>query len=179
MRHTLSILVENRFGELSRIVGLFSARGFNIESLTVAEGMDPAISHVTLVTVGNDHAIEQIARQLDKQVRVLRVEEVTDEKHVERELLLIKLRVEAGEVRKEALSLALLFGARVVDISPGGLIIEAVGDWEQVNALGESLRPLGVVEIVRSGRVAMARLSDREDAQVTADSGVGASTQPA
>src|SRR5499427_447607 len=132
MRHTLSILVENRFGELSRIVGLFSARGFNIESLTVAEGLDADISQVTLVTVGNDHAIEQIVRQLDKQVRVLSVEEVTEEKHVEREMLLIKLRAEAGENRNEALSLALLFGARVVDISSSGLIIEAVGDWDQV-----------------------------------------------
>ncbi|HMG32576.1 MAG TPA: acetolactate synthase small subunit [Blastocatellia bacterium] len=159
MRHTLSILVENRFGELSRIVGLFSARGFNIESLSVAESMEPDVSRVTLVTTGNEHAIEQIARQLDKQVRVLVVEQVTEVKHVERELMLIKLRADSGEQRHKALSLALLFGARAVDLSADGLIIEATGEWEQVNALGEMLKPLGVVEIVRSGRVAMSKVS--------------------
>jgi len=159
MRHTLSIVVENRFGELSRIVGLFSARGFNIESLTVAEGVEPQVSRVTLVTTGNDHAIEQIARQLDKQVRVLKVEEVTDQEHFEHEMLLIKVNAR-GRERQEALSLALLCGARVVDMSAAGLIIEAAGEWERVNSLGEMLKPLGVVEIVRSGRVAMTRLRD-------------------
>ena len=160
MRHTLSILVENRFGELSRIVGLFSARGFNIESLTVAEGAESDVSRVTLVTTGNDHAIEQIARQLDKQVRVLKVEEVTDSKHLEREMMLIKLNATAGASRQEALSLASLFGARAVDVSTDGLIIEATGDWGKVNALGQILKPLGVVEIVRSGRVAITKLSE-------------------
>jgi acetolactate synthase-1/3 small subunit len=158
LKHTLSILVENRFGELSRIVGLFSARGFNIESLTVAEGSDPEVSRVTLVTTGSDHTIEQIARQLDKQVRVLKVEEVNARAHVEREMILVKLAPSSAADRQAALSMALLFGARAVEVSSDGLIIEATGDWEQVNALGEALKPLGLVELVRSGRVAMTKL---------------------
>ena len=101
MRHTLSIVVENRVGELSRIVGLFSARGFNIESLTVAEGLDHDISRVTLVTTGDDRTVEQITRQLDKQIRVLNVEDMTALKHIEREMLLIKVRAPAGPARQE------------------------------------------------------------------------------
>ena len=161
MRHTLSIVVENRFGELSRIVGLFSARGFNIESLTVAESLEPEIARVTLVTTGNDRTIEQITRQLDKQIRVLNVEDMTALKHIEREMMLIKVRAAAGPERQEVLSLAAVFRAKVVDISDSGLIIESTGNWEKVNALLELLKRLGVVETVRTGVVAMARLSQR------------------
>ena len=161
MRHTLSIVVENRFGELSRIVGLFSARGFNIESLTVAESLEPEIARVTLVTTGNDRTIEQITRQLDKQIRVLNVEDMTALKHIEREMMLIKVRAAAGPERQEVLSLAAVFRAKIVDICDSGLIIESTGNWEKVNALLELLKRLGVVETVRTGVVAMARLSQR------------------
>ena len=161
MRHTLSIVVENRVGELSRIVGLFSARGFNIESLTVAEGLATEISRVTLVTTGDDRTIEQITRQLDKQIRVLNVEDMTALKHIEREMLLIKVRAPAGPARQEVLSLVSVFRAKVVDICDSGLIIETTGNWDKVNAMLELLKPLGVVEIVRTGVVAMARLSER------------------
>ncbi len=160
MRHTLSILVENRFGELSRIVGLFSARGYNIESLTVAETLDPKISRMTLVTTGNDETIEQITRQLEKQVRVIEAVDMTGFSHIEREMALINVRAEAGPARQEVLSLASIFRAKVVDVSSDGIIVEATGDWAKVSALIELLKPLGIREIVRTGAVAIARLSE-------------------
>jgi acetolactate synthase, small subunit len=159
MRHTLSIMVENRFGELSRIVGLFSARGYNIESLTVAETLDPKVSRMTLVTTGNDETINQITRQLDKQVRVLEATDMTGFAHIEREMALINVKAEAGVERQEVLSLVNIFRAKVVDVSGDGIIVEATGDWAKVSALIELLKPLGIREIVRTGTVAIARLS--------------------
>jgi len=160
MRHTLSIMVENRFGELSRIVGLFSARGYNIESLTVAETLDPKVSRMTLVTTGNDETINQITRQLDKQVRVLEATDMTGFSHIEREMALINVKAEAGVARQEVLSLVNIFRAKVVDVSADGIIVEATGDWAKVSALIELLKPLGIREIVRTGAVAIARLSE-------------------
>jgi len=160
MRHTLSILVENRFGELSRIVGLFSARGYNIESLTVAETLDPKVSRMTLVTTGNDETIEQITRQLNKQIRVIEAADMTCFKHIEREMVLINVSAEAGTARQEVLSLVGIFRAKVVDVSLDGIIVEATGDWGKVSALIELLKPLGIREIVRTGTVAIARLSE-------------------
>jgi acetolactate synthase I/III small subunit len=160
MRHTLSIMVENRFGELSRIVGLFSARGYNIESLTVAETLDPKVSRMTLVTTGNDETIKQITRQLDKQVRVLEATDMTGFAHIEREMALINVKAEAGVARQEVLSLVNIFRAKVVDVSNDGIIVEATGDWAKVSALIELLKPLGIREIVRTGTVAIARLSE-------------------
>ena len=162
MRHTLSILVENRFGELSRVVGLFSARGYNIESLTVAETLDPKISRITLVTTGNDETIDQITRQLDKQIRVIEAVDMTGFLHIEREMALINVRAEAGLARQEVLSLAGIFRAKVVDVSSDGIIVEATGDWSKVSALIELLKPLGIREIVRTGTVAIARLSEAD-----------------
>jgi acetolactate synthase-1/3 small subunit len=162
MRHTLSILIENRFGELARVVGLFSARGYNIESLTVAETLDPTVSRMTLVTTGNDDVIEQITKQVDKQVRVLDVKDMTCMKHIEREMVLINVSAKAGTERQEVLNLVSVFRAKVVDISHGGLIVEATGDWSKVSALIELLRPLGIREIVRTGTVAIARLPEHE-----------------
>lgn len=161
MRHTLSILVENRFGELSRIVGLFSARGFNIESLTVAETLDPSVSRMTLVTRGNDQIIEQIIKQLDKQIRVLDVQDLTAFKHIEREMVLINVRAEAGLKRQEVLSLVSIFRAKVVDVSDCGLIVEATGDWNKVSALIRLLKSIGIAEIVRTGTVAISRLPEQ------------------
>ena len=160
MRHTLSIMVENKFGELSRIVGLFSARGYNIESLTVAETLDPKVSRMTLVTTGNDETIKQITRQLDKQVRVLEAVDMTGFAHIEREMALINVKAEAGVERQEVLSLVNILRAKVVDVSSDGIIVEATGDWAKVSALIELLKPLGVREIVRTGAVAIARLSE-------------------
>ena len=160
MRHTLSILVENQFGELSRIVNLFSARGYNIESLTVAETLDSHVSRITLVTRGNDRIIEQIIKQLNKQVRVLDVRDLTSSRHIEREMVLINVKAEAGEKRQEVLSLVSIFRAKVVDVSDDGLIIEATGDWNKVSALIRLLKRLGILEIVRTGTVAIARLPE-------------------
>jgi acetolactate synthase-1/3 small subunit len=160
MRHTLSVLVENRFGELSRIVGLFSARGYNIESLCVAETLDPEISRVTLVTSGDDRTIEQITKQLNKQVRVRSVVDLTGLRHVERELVLINVGASDGPARQEVLGLVKVFRAEVVDVSDDGMLIEVTGDWSKVSALIDLLRPLGIRGIVRTGPVAIASLSE-------------------
>jgi acetolactate synthase-1/3 small subunit len=167
MRHTLAILVENRFGELSRVVGLFSARGYNIESLTVAETLDPKLSRMTLVTVGDDAAIERITRQLDKQVRVMKVEDVTASPHIEREMALINVKAAAGPARQEVLSLVEIFRAKVVDVSEDGLIVEASGDWNKVRALINLLKPIGIREIVRTGTVAIGRLPEPVEAEAS------------
>lgn len=158
MRHTLSIEVENRFGELSRIVGMFSARGINIESLTVAETLDANVSRITLVATGDHKSVERVTSQLDKQVRVLKAVNITDERRVERHLALIHIK--ERERLQEALNLASLFRARVVDASGDGVMIEAVGEREEVQALLELLRPLGQCEVARSGAVALAKQTD-------------------
>jgi acetolactate synthase-1/3 small subunit len=158
-------LVENRFGELSRVVGLFSARGYNIDSLSVAETLDPKISRMTLVTSGNDATIEQITRQLDKQIRVVEAVDMTGFKHIEREMALINVKAEAGPARQEVLSLVGIFRAKVVDVSADGIIVEATGDWSKVSALIELLKPLGIREIVRTGTVAIARLSEKDGSE--------------
>jgi acetolactate synthase I/III small subunit len=169
VRHTLSILVENRFGELSRIVGLFSARGYNIESLTVAETLDPKISRMTLVTTADDGMIEQITRLLNKQVRVIEAADMTSFNHIEREMALINVTTTTGPARQEVLSLVDIFRAKVVDVSSDGVIIEATGDWAKVSALIELLKPVGIREIVRTGAVAIARLSEQSPGEIADD----------
>ncbi|HEY6332196.1 MAG TPA: acetolactate synthase small subunit [Blastocatellia bacterium] len=161
MKHTLLVLVENRPGELARVVGLFSARGFNIESLTVAETMDPEVSRITLVTRGDDAEIGHITRLLSNQVRIISAVDMQKIEHVEREMALINVKASMGPERQEALDLVSVFRAKVVDISRDGLIIEATGDWSKVSALIELLRPLGIREIARTGTLAIARLRNQ------------------
>ncbi|WKZ31673.1 MAG: acetolactate synthase small subunit [Thermodesulfobacteriota bacterium] len=156
MRHTISVLVTNEFGVLSRISGLFSGRGFNIESLSVAETFDPKISRMTIVTSGDDKVLEQINKQLNKLVNVIKVYDFTGEEHIERELALIKVNLNA-ETRAEILSIVDIFRAKVVDVSSRTYTIEITGDEEKIRAITELLRPFGIKEIVRTGRVAMAR----------------------
>lgn len=156
MRHTISVLVSNEFGVLSRISGLFSGRGFNIESLSVAETFDPKISRMTIVTSGDDKVLEQINKQLNKLVNVIKVYDFTGEEHIERELALIKVNLNA-ETRAEILSIVDIFRAKVVDVSSRTYTIEITGDEEKIRAITELLRPFGIKEIVRTGRVAMAR----------------------
>lgn len=156
MRHTISVLVSNEFGVLSRISGLFSGRGFNIESLSVAETLDPEISRMTIVTSGDDKVLEQINKQLNKLVNVIKVYDFTNEEHIERELALIKVNLTA-ESRAEIISIVDIFRAKVVDVSPRTYTIEITGDEEKIRAMTELLRPFGIKEIVRTGRVAMAR----------------------
>ena len=158
MRHTLAIVVENRFGELARIVGLFGARGYNIESLTVAPTLEEKISRVTLVTSADDETVEQIIKQLEKQIRVLSVTDLTVMDHVERELALIHVSAEAGPRRQEVLNLVDVFRAKVIDISETALTIEATGNRAKVNALLRLLGGFGIQEMVRAGTVAIGRL---------------------
>ena len=155
MRHTLSILVENRYGELARIVGLFSARGYNIESLTVAETLDPEVSCVTLVTSGDDRTIVQIEKQVNKLVRVLQVTDLTGTTHVEREMVLINVRASDNEAFQTIVSLVSQNRVRVAEVIDTGFIVEATGRWEEMNDLVHQLKPLGIRDIVRTGAVAL------------------------
>lgn len=156
MQHTISVLVVNRFGVLSRISGLFSGRGFNIESLNVAETNDPNISRMTIVTIGDDSKIEQITKQLNKLVDVIKVVDLTEENFVDRELILIKMNAEP-RVREEILRIVEIFRSKVVDVSANTYTIEITGDQSKINGFLDLLRPLGIKEIVRSGRIAISR----------------------
>ncbi|MBI5048703.1 MAG: acetolactate synthase small subunit [Deltaproteobacteria bacterium] len=156
MRHTISILVDNEFGVLSKVSSLFSGRGFNIESLCVAETLDPKVSRMTIVTTGDDQIVEQITKQLNKLINVIKVSDLTAEEHIERELALIKVNANADD-RAEILSVIDIFRGKVVDVSPTTYTIEMTGDAEKVGAITELLRPFGIKEIVRTGKIAMAR----------------------
>ncbi len=156
MRHTISVLVENEFGVLSRVAGLFSGRGFNIESLSVAETMDPSVSRMTIVTSGNDQIVEQILKQLNKLISVIKVVDLTGVETVARELVLVKVNAES-ETKAEILRLVDIFRAQIVDVAPRSYTIEMTGDGEKVGAFLSLLRPMGIKEIVRTGRVAIQR----------------------
>ncbi len=156
MRHTISLLVDNEPGVLSRIAGLFSARGFNIESLNVAETTDPQTSHITLVTSGETWIIEQIIKRFNNMVNVIKVRDLTSETRVEREMVLV--RVDANhETRAEILRTADIFRAKVVDVGPKSYTLELTGDKDKVTAFIELLTPIGIKEIARTGTVAMSR----------------------
>ena len=155
-KHTIAILVENRFGVLSRVVGLFSARGYNIESLSVGETLDPAISRMTIVVHGDEFVIEQVMKQLHKLIDVIKVSDLTDDDHVERELVLIRVNAEPQH-RAEILRVADIFRAKVVDVTQVSFVLEATGDEGKIEALIELLKPMGLQELVRTGKVAIAR----------------------
>ncbi len=156
MKHTISVLVENVPGVLSRVTGLFSGRGFNIESLCVAETLEPTVSRITLVTSGHDQIIEQIIKQLNKLVNVIKVTDFRAGESVEREMALIKVRAD-GESRAEILRIADIFRAKVVDVSPEAYTIEITGDFNKIRAILDLLKHFQVKEIARTGTVAMAR----------------------
>jgi acetolactate synthase-1/3 small subunit len=156
VRHTISLFVDNESGVLSRVAGLFSARGFNIESLNVAETLDPDTSRITLVTTGDDFVIEQVIKRFNNMVNVIWVDDLTEEPRVEREMILI--RVDANEKnRAEILRMVDIFRAKVVDVGAQSYSLELTGDKEKVNAFIELLEPLGIKEIARTGTVAMKR----------------------
>jgi acetolactate synthase-1/3 small subunit len=156
MRHVISVLVDNEPGVLSRVSGLFSGRGFNIESLNVAETLDPTISRMTLVTRGNDQIIEQIIKQLNKLVNVIKVIDLTGSEYVEREMAMIKVTAEAA-TRAEVLRIVDIFRGQVVDVSPKSYTLEITGNDKKIQAVVDLLTPIGITEIVRTGRVAIAR----------------------
>jgi acetolactate synthase-1/3 small subunit len=141
---------------LGRITGLFSARGFNIESLSVAETEDPTVSRITLVTAGDAKILEQVHKQLNRLVDVIKVTDLSEEPHVDRELVLIKVYAEA-DMRAEVLRIADIFRAKVVDVTPRTYILEVTGDEGKIRAVIGLLKPLGVQEVVRTGKIAIAR----------------------
>jgi acetolactate synthase-1/3 small subunit len=156
MRHVISILVDNEPGVLSRVSELFSGRGFNIESLNVAETLDPTISRMTLVTRGNDQIIEQITKQLNKLVNVIKVLDLSGTDYVDREMALIKVTAEAP-TRAEVLRTVDIFRGRVVDVSSKSYTLEITGDDKKIQAVIDLLAPIGIMEIVRTGTVAITR----------------------
>ncbi len=157
MKHTISVLVENKFGVLSRIAGLFSGRGFNIESLSVAETIDPTVSRMTIVTRGSDQIIEQVTKQLNKLVDIIKVIDLSQEKFIDREMVLIKVDINQPVKRDEVLRVVEIFRCKVVDVSPKTYTIEATGDEGKIKAIVDMLKPSGIKESVRTGRVAMTR----------------------
>jgi acetolactate synthase-1/3 small subunit len=156
MRHTISVLVENEFGVLSRVAGLFSGRGFNIESLSVAETAEASISRMTIVTSGNDQIIEQILKQLNKLIPVIKVVDFSGVEIVDRELVMVKVNAE-DDTRTEVLRLVDIFRAKIVDVAPRSYTIEVTGGEGKVDAFLEMLRPIGIKELVRTGKIAIAR----------------------
>ncbi|MBE0595977.1 MAG: acetolactate synthase small subunit [Desulfuromonadales bacterium] len=156
MRHTISVLVENEFGVLARVAGLFSGRGFNIESLSVAPTLDPSISRMTIVTSGDDQILEQITKQLNKLIDTIKVIDFTGQNFVEREMAMVKVSAEEN-TRAEVLRIADIFRAKVVDVTARSYTIEVTGAPDKIDALIELLRPMGIKEIVRSGPVVLGR----------------------
>ncbi len=154
--HIISLLVENKFGVLSRVAGLFSGRGFNIDSLSVGPTNEPAVSMMTIVTHGDGPIIEQITKQLNKLIDVIKVVDLTEKEFVERETALIKIHTKA-EDRAEALRIVDIFRARVVDSTPNTYTVEITGDTKKIEAIINLLRPLGIKELIRTGRIAIAR----------------------
>ncbi|MHB1127804.1 MAG: acetolactate synthase small subunit [Bacillota bacterium] len=156
MKHTLSVLVENRPGVLTRIAGLFSRRGYNIDSLAVGRTENPSMSRMTIVVDGDDRVIEQVCKQLYKLVDVIKLSDITQDEYVDRELILIKVHAEPA-LRGEIMQIVDIFRARIVDIGRKTLIIEATGDEGKINAIETSLKPFGIREVVRTGKIAMLR----------------------
>ncbi|MDD1684555.1 MAG: acetolactate synthase small subunit [Methanoregula sp.] len=155
--HTLSILVENKAGVLSRVTGLFSRRGFNIESLAVGPCEEPGMSRITIVVIGDDNKVEQIMKQLNKLIDIIKVSDLTDNPRVERELALIKVTAELGTSRAEIMQIAEIFRAQIVDVSPKSLILQVIGDTDKIVAIETLLRQYGVKELVRTGTVGILR----------------------
>ncbi|MBU0599745.1 acetolactate synthase small subunit [bacterium] len=155
MKHTISVLVENKFGVLARVSGLFSSRGFNIDSLTVGETDNPETSRMTIVVKGDDRILEQVTKQLNKLIDVVKVIDLTNEEKVGRELILIKVSSEMR--RAEIIEIADIFRAKIVDVAPKSIIVEMTGNSGKIEALIELLRPFGIKELVRTGKVAMIR----------------------
>ncbi len=156
MRHVITLQVENEFGVLARIAGLFSGRGFNIESLSVAETLDPTVSTMTIVTRGDDTIIEQVLKQLNKLIPVIKVVDLIDKDFVEREMILIKVAA-TPHTREEVLRVVDIFRGKVVDVGTKTYTIEVTGDEKKIDAILNLMKPLGIKEMVRTGRVAMVR----------------------
>jgi acetolactate synthase-1/3 small subunit len=156
MRHVISILLENESGALSRVAGLFSARGYNIESLTVAPTEDPTLSRMTLVTRGSEEIIEQITKQLNKLVDVVKLMDLSEGPHLERELMLVKVNA-TGEARDEVKRMVDIFRGRIIDVTDTTYVIELTGDSGKLDAFIQALGKSGIIEVVRSGPSGISR----------------------
>ena len=156
MRHAISVYVDNQAGVLSRVVGLFSGRGFNIESLSVAPTLDPSKSLMVITTSGNEQVLEQIKKQLNKLINVIKVVDCTDKDYVEREMILVKVKAEK-ETRAEVLRIADIFRAKVIDVSPKSYTLSLTGDKSKLEGFIEILTPIGILDFVRTGNVVMER----------------------
>lgn len=156
MQHTISVLVENEFGVLTRVASLFSGRGFNIDSLSVAPTNEEGMSRMTIVTRGDDNILEQITKQLNKLIDVIKVIDFTDGSGIEREMALVKVTAE-DESRAEVLRIVDIFRAKIIDVTPKSYTIEATGNPLKIDAILDLLRPLGLKELVRTGSVAIGR----------------------
>lgn len=155
-KHTISLLVENKFGAFNRIAGMFSAKGYNLDSITVGPTEDDTVSRMTIVTTGDDTIIEQIIKQLNKLIDTLKVVDLTYENFVERDLALIKVQA-SPNTRSEIMQIAEIFRAKIIDISPKTLTVEATGSEQKVDAIIKMLKPFVIKEMARTGRVALKR----------------------
>jgi acetolactate synthase I/III small subunit len=163
LRRTISVMVENKFGVLARIATLFAARGFNIDSLAVGETEDPSVSRMTIVASGNENVLEQVEKQLNKLIDVIKVTSFTSEQpHLERDLALIKIKADKAS-RNEIFQIVDIFRAKVVDVGVDSLIVEMTGDEEKISALENLLKPFGIKEMVRTGIIAMGRGSKKKE----------------
>jgi acetolactate synthase I/III small subunit len=158
MKHTISVLVENKSGVLARIAGLFSARGFNIESLAVGETEDPTISRMTIIVEGDERILEQVTKQLNKLIDVIKINDFTEEDFINRDLILIKVNAD-GNKRAQIMELVNIFRAKIVDVGAKTVIVELTGSEDKVVSFISLVRPFGIKEMVRTGRIAMARSS--------------------
>ncbi|HTI99837.1 MAG TPA: acetolactate synthase small subunit [Dongiaceae bacterium] len=156
MRHTISVLVENKFGVLTRVAGLFSGRGYNIDTLNVAPTQDPATSRMTIVTHGDEATMDQILKQLNKLVNVIKVHDFREGEYVDRELALVKVTVNA-KTRAEVMQITDIFRAKIVDVQPKTLTIEITGDESKVEKFLSLMQTFGVLDLTRTGKVAMPR----------------------
>lgn len=153
-KFTLSVLVENKFGVLARVAGLFSARGFNISSLAVAETEDPSMSRITIVVDADEKILEQIKKQLNKLIDVVKVIDLTEKECIDRELVLVKVKIDEN-TRDKVIRAIDSLNAKVVDTGKNSVTIEEVGDMNKINATLDILQPFGIIEIVRTGRIAI------------------------
>ena len=156
MRHTISVLVENKFGALTRIAGLFSGRGYNIDTLNVAPTQDPTASHMTIVTRGDDATVDQIVKQLKKLPDTLKVLDFRDGEYVDRELVLVRVEVDA-KTRAEVMQITDIFRAKIVDVQPASLTIEITGNESKVEKFIALMKPFGITDLTRTGKVALSR----------------------
>jgi len=156
MRHTISVLVENKFGVLTRVAGLFSGRGYNIDSLNVGPTHDPKTSRMTLVTRGDDATLQQIVKQLNKLVDVLKVQDFREGEYIDRELILVKVSVNA-DTRAEVMQITDIFRAKIVDVQRASLTIEVTGDEAKIEKFIELMNNFGILDLTRTGKIAMSR----------------------